>query len=36
KFLEQDIPDDVRATFTALRNASEGHLQAFNKSLEKY
>ncbi|WP_180687985.1 ferritin-like domain-containing protein [Trichococcus shcherbakoviae] len=26
KFLEQDIPDDVRATFTALRNASEGHL----------
>ncbi len=36
KFLEQDIPDDVRATFTALRNASEGHLQAFRKSLEKY
>lgn len=36
KFLELDIPDDVRATFTALRNASEGHLQAFNKSLEKY
>lgn len=36
KFLDQDIPDDVRATFTALRNASEGHLQAFNKSLEKY
>ena len=36
KFLEQDIPDDVRATFTALRNASEGHLDAFNKSLEKY
>ncbi|CZQ88763.1 ferritin-like domain-containing protein [Trichococcus collinsii] len=36
KFLDQDIPDDVRATFTALRNASEGHLDAFNKSLEKY
>ena len=36
KFLEQDIPDDVRATFTALRNASDGHLQAFNKSLEQY
>lgn len=36
KFLEQDIPDDVRATFTALRNASEGHLQSFRKSLEKY
>lgn len=36
KFLEQDIPDDVRATFTGLRNASEGHLDAFNKSLEKY
>ncbi|WP_319469624.1 DUF2202 domain-containing protein [uncultured Trichococcus sp.] len=36
KFLEQEIPDDVRATFTALRNASEGHLQAFQKSLEKY
>jgi len=36
KFLEQDIPDDVRATFTALRNASEWHLDSFNKSLEKY
>ncbi|MGB9341794.1 hypothetical protein [Trichococcus sp.] len=36
KFLEQDIPGDVSATFTALRNASEGHLDAFNKSLEKY
>lgn len=36
KFLEQDIPDDVRATFTALRNASEGHLDSFNKGLEKY
>lgn len=36
KFLEQDILDDVRATFTALRNASEGHLQSFRKSLEKY
>ena len=36
KFLEQEIPDDVRATFTALRNASEGHLDSFNKSLEKY
>ncbi|PTQ84918.1 hypothetical protein C8U37_10646 [Trichococcus patagoniensis] len=36
KFLEQDIPDDARATFTALRNASEGHLQAFQKSLDKY
>lgn len=36
KFLEQDIPDDVRATFTALRNASEEHLQSFRKSLEKY
>jgi rubrerythrin len=36
KFLEQEIPDDVRATFTALRNASEGHLDAFQKSLDKY
>jgi hypothetical protein len=36
KFLEQELPDDVRATFTALRNASEGHLQSFQKSLEKY
>lgn len=36
KFLEMEIPDDVRRVFTSLRNASEGHLKAFQQSLEKY
>ena len=31
KFLEQDLPDDVRAVFIELRDASENHLAAFEK-----
>ncbi len=30
-FLAQDLPDDVRAVFLALRNASENHLTAFQR-----
>ncbi len=35
-FLEQDLPDDVRDTFTALRDASLKHLAAFEKNLAEY
>jgi hypothetical protein len=31
KFLEQDIPDDVRTVFIELRDASKNHLAAFEK-----
>ena len=31
KFLEQELPDDVRAVFIELRDASENHLAAFEK-----
>ena len=30
-FLKQKLPDDIKATFTALRDASKGHLSAFEK-----
>ncbi len=30
-FLEQDLPQDVEQVFTALRNASENHLKAFER-----
>ena len=33
KFLSQSLPDDVKAVFTALRNASESHLAAFERGL---
>ncbi|SIO02323.1 hypothetical protein SAMN05878443_1014 [Carnobacterium alterfunditum] len=36
KFLELEIPEDVRMVFTSLRNASEGHLKSFQQNLEKY
>lgn len=36
KFLEQDIPDDVRSSFEALRDASKSHLKAFQNNLAKY
>lgn len=32
-FLKQDLPDDVRTVFTALKNASEHHLAAFEKKV---
>ena len=35
-FLEQELPDDVRDTFIALRDASIKHLAAFEKNLAKY
>ena len=35
-FLEQELPDDVRDTFIALRDASIKHLVAFEKNLAKY
>ena len=34
-FLKQNIPSDVRAVFTALRNASERHLTAFQRGLSR-
>ncbi|MGE4352927.1 MAG: DUF2202 domain-containing protein [Oscillospiraceae bacterium] len=34
-FLGQDLPDDVRAVFTSLKNASENHLSAFEKGVER-
>lgn len=36
KFLELEIPEDVRMVFTSLRNASERHLKSFQQNLEKY
>ena len=33
-FLEQDLPDDIRFTFEALKNASENHLEAFERNVE--
>jgi hypothetical protein len=33
-FLEQDLPEDIRFTFEALKNASENHLEAFERNSE--
>lgn len=35
KFLTFDVPADVRTVFTQLRNASENHLEAFRRGLER-
>ena len=35
-FLEQELPEDLRETFVALRDASIKHLAAFEKNLAKY
>lgn len=32
-FLEQDLPEDIRYTFEALKNASENHLEAFERNV---
>lgn len=32
-FLKQELPDDVRAVFTALKHASENHLTAFERAI---
>jgi hypothetical protein len=34
-FLAQELPDDVRVVFEALRNASESHLNAFEQNAER-
>ncbi|HPE15800.1 MAG TPA: DUF2202 domain-containing protein [Oscillospiraceae bacterium] len=34
-FLEQDLPDDVRAVFTALEEASQNHLAAFERNADR-
>lgn len=34
-FLEQDIPDDVKYVFELLKNASENHLEAFQRNLDR-
>lgn len=36
KFLEEELPDDVRAGFVALRDASISHLDAFQTRLDRY
>ena len=33
KFLEQELPDDVRTVFEKLKDASENHLAAFEKQV---
>jgi len=34
-FLKQQLPDDVKLVFIQLRDGSKGHLNAFERSLEK-
>lgn len=34
KFLKQDLPEDIRFTFEALKNASENHIEAFKRNSE--
>jgi len=34
RFLQQNLPSDVRIVFTRLRNASQNHLRAFNTALQ--
>jgi len=36
RFLKQNIPSDVKTVFTSLRNASQNHLQAFQRVLKFY
>ena len=33
-FLEEELPDEVRTVFEALKNASEKHLQAFQRNVD--
>jgi hypothetical protein len=32
---QQELPEDVRSVFTALKRASENHLQAFQRNADK-
>lgn len=34
RFLEEELPDEVRTVFEALKNASEKHLQAFQRKVD--
>lgn len=34
-FIEQDIPDDVKEVLELLKNASENHLEAFKRNLDR-
>ena len=34
-FLQQDLPQDVQDVFTALRDASQNHLAAFERNLDR-
>lgn len=35
QFLEQELPDDIMEAFTSLRDASEKHLDAFQRKLDR-
>ena len=35
-FLKEDLPDDIRSAFESLKAASESHLLAFEKNLNRY
>lgn len=35
-FLEEDLPDEVRIAFESLMRASESHLVAFQRNLDRY
>lgn len=35
KFLAQSLPDDVKLTFTTLKNGAESHLRSFQRNLNK-
>ena len=36
RFLKQDIPSDIKTVFTTLKNASQNHLNAFQRALTFY
>jgi hypothetical protein len=36
KFLDQDLPEDVRDVFEQLKKASQNHLRAFRNNLRRY
>lgn len=35
RFLQQDLPDDIKNTFTTLKTASQSHLEAFRQRQSK-
>lgn len=36
RFLEENLPEDIREVFIRLKNASENHLKAFERQVERY